>query len=184
MKFICGFSILLYFSFAFSEEKVTQSPLSVQSLQPTQTENLTLSKIDSNSRTITKGNYIGGGLLGTAVGFGLGHAVQMRPDSDKMNFFMISEAGAIGGALLLLVVTTSNECTQGGSEEAKCLSSRRNRQNNILTLGALAYIGLRVWEIYDLWSYPYVTDKKPPQAAFYIHPQSTEQAAASFVINF
>lgn len=167
MKLISILSILLHFSFVYSAENSSHTSLSAESSQP-----------------ITKGHYIGGGVLGTVVGFGLGHAVQARPDSNKMKFFMISEAGVVGGSLFLLIALTSNECTQGGSEEDECLSSRRNRQDNILTAGVLSFVGLRLWEIYDLWSYPYTTDKKSPQAALYIHPQSRDDTAVSLVFNY
>jgi hypothetical protein len=182
MKFVCVLSILLSVSFAFSSENSNTAPPSAESSQSTQGENQI--KMDLNSQAITKGPYVVGGVVGTVVGFGLGHAAQSRTDSSKMKFFMVSEAGVIGGSLLALVAFTSNECTQGGSEESKCLSSRQNLQNNILTAGAFAFVGLRLWEIYDLWSYPYTTDKKSPQVALYIYPQSKNEATANLFFNF
>lgn len=182
MKSLCVLFFLFSFSSSFAAETSGPIPAEAEVTLSPQGENSTSNSTES--LIISRERYIGGGVLGTVLGFGLGHLVQSRPESTEKINFMATELVVLGGASMLLIINEGKECTQGGSAEEQCLSTRRNGTKNILILAAASFVGLRIWEIYDLWSYPHVAEKKSPQAALFVLPQSTDQAAASFVINF
>ena len=97
---------------------------------------------------------------------------------------MLGEIGVIGASMVMLISANTKECT--GPKQNECINDRSNSTNSALGLGVLAFVGLRVWEIYDLWSYPHVqpVKSKAPEATLFIHPQSSDQVATSFVLRF
>ena len=95
---------------------------------------------------ISQQEYVWGGVLGSwPVGLGLGHVVQGRWQDDG-KFFTYTQGGALGLMLISgpcvgkLFKNDDNDC--GGPLEA------------IMLAGLVSYVGLRVWEIIDVWRAP------------------------------
>lgn len=93
---------------------------------------------------ISDGAYVGGGLIGTFFGFGLGHAVQGR-FVDKGWIFMAGEAGSVallaygmGDCYSLLAEQPAEECGHDGA----------------FVLGLVGFLGFHVWELIDVWTEP------------------------------
>jgi hypothetical protein len=91
-------------------------------------------------------NYLLGGAVGTwPVGLGTGHMVQGRWRDTGWKF-TVAQLGALGMVLASgdcagkLLRNDDNECT--GPNEVLMLS------------GLFAFVGLRLWEIYDVWAVP------------------------------
>lgn len=84
---------------------------------------------------ISQSEYIGGGLVGTVIGFGTGHLIQGQ--TERGLTFMSAQLaavaiGAIGWAKL----------------------TEESAQAELLFIGAALFGALRVYEGYDLWERP------------------------------
>lgn len=94
---------------------------------------------------ISDGRQVSGGLLGTYPGFGLGHVAQGRWQDDG-KFFTYSQLGAVA------LMAVSGRCV------GKVFSNKDNDcggpQEVLLLTGLIGYVGLRVWEIIDVWKAP------------------------------
>lgn len=90
----------------------------------------------------TQGEIVGGGLIGTFFGFGLGHAVQGRW-SDKGWLFTVGEGGAMA-----LMMSTMADCID------ETLDGPQTCNENWLAFSAIAFGVLRLWEIVDVWAGP------------------------------
>lgn len=93
---------------------------------------------------IELGDYIAGGVLGTAVGFGIGHAVQGRWQ-DKGWIFTVGEAAGI--TLFAVGVAGLASSVQTGSFDGPSSSSYA-----LVAISMLAISGVRIWEIIDVWT--------------------------------
>lgn len=93
---------------------------------------------------IGEGAHIGGGLVGTFFGFGLGHLIQGR-FVERGWIFAAGEAVATGMLVKFMV-----ECMETSGEET-C-----DQHADWLAAGMLIAIGFRVWEIADVWYGPSV----------------------------
>jgi hypothetical protein len=94
---------------------------------------------------ISKGRYIAGGIVGTAVGFGIGHAINGEYGNIGW-LFTVGETGSIaamfGGMVMAVRDSVSGEFDDRGL--------------TLMALGAIAMSGLRIWEIVDVWTRPVV----------------------------
>lgn len=95
---------------------------------------------------ISEGRQVSGGILGTyPLGFGMGHAIQGRWQDDG-KFFTYTELGALG------LMAASGPCV------GKIFSNADNDcgglQEVLLLSGLISFVGLRVWEIVDVWKAP------------------------------
>jgi len=94
---------------------------------------------------ISTGALIGGGLLGTFVGFGTGHIVYGKYTS-KGWIFTVSELAS----MLALVY--------GASQVTTCLlfipGSDCAGGVAWYSVGAMGYVGFHLWEIIDVWTIP------------------------------
>lgn len=95
---------------------------------------------------ISSGRQVSGGILGTyPLGFGMGHALQNRWQDDG-KFFTYTQLGAVGLMLATgdcvgkVFERDDNDC--GGPQEV------------LLLVGVVSFIGLRIWEIVDVWTAP------------------------------
>jgi hypothetical protein len=97
---------------------------------------------------ISSGAYIAGGILGTyPLGLGIGHAIQGRYSRNGY-IFTLTQVGAIGIMTAgVLNCIEKNLATPFSNGISSC-------NNALTTIGAVAYVGVRIWEIIDLWSYP------------------------------
>lgn len=90
---------------------------------------------------ITKGRYVIGGILGTwPLGFGIGQAIQGRY-SDTGWIFTAGELGS-----LAVMVSGMGDCLDG-NRHSSC-------SGGTIVLGAVAFVGFKIWEIVDLWAVP------------------------------
>jgi len=90
---------------------------------------------------ISSGRYLGGGIAGTIIGFGVGHAIQGRYQSEGW-IFTVSELGALGVATVGSVLISRAAASQQVSPLG-------------LTIGVVGYLvfgGLKIWEIVDVWT--------------------------------
>lgn len=103
---------------------------------------------------ISEGSWILGGVLGTWMGFGLGHLAQGRFNDSGLLF-----AGGEIGAMVLLFVAIPNAtrdtvlCSDNGCTSQQ---SQSNLWQGIAIGAGVAFVALRVWEIYDVWAGPSV----------------------------
>lgn len=90
---------------------------------------------------ITKGRYVVGGILGTwPLGLGIGHAIQGRY-TDKGWIFTVGELGSIA-----VMASGMGDCWDG--------DGYRTCNGGAIVLGAVAFVGFKIWEIVDLWAGP------------------------------
>lgn len=85
---------------------------------------------------ITSGQALGGGLIGTVVGFGSGHVV-INAYRDMGWVFTVGELGSVG--LAAAGVLSDGKGNAGGL---------------MLAGGILSFLGFRVWQIVDVWTRP------------------------------
>lgn len=107
---------------------------------------------------IPTGKYIAGGIVGSAVGFGIGHAIQDRYLPLGLIFTVGESLGVIAYAYGLAEGIT-NGLISGST-------SSSNNGFGLALLGAGVIIGLRVWEIVDIW----VTGSKLHKTYMRAHP--------------
>ena len=91
---------------------------------------------------IGPGEHIAGGLVGTVVGFGLGHAIQRR-FLERGWIFAAGDAVATG-----MLVKYGVECARATGTES-C-----DDHDDWLAAGLLVAIGFRIWQIADVWYGP------------------------------
>jgi hypothetical protein len=89
---------------------------------------------------ISTGRFITGGVIGTAVGFGIGHGIQGRYLPLGLVFSLGEAAGLI--AYFADSTTTFDSTTGFG---------RTRHVGAVGTIGGLVWLGLHVWEIVDVW---------------------------------
>lgn len=93
---------------------------------------------------ISTARYIVGGILGTyPLGFGIGHGIQGRW-SEQGQIFTWGELGSLG-----VVVAAVSGCLST-TEAWNCSSF----EEALILTGAIGFIGLRLWEIVDVWATP------------------------------
>lgn len=98
--------------------------------------------------TLPTGQYVVGGLLSIYPGFGIGHAVQGRY-SDMGWKFTVGEVTSI-----VVLAAGISDCVD------ELFDKDRNCNNSMVLIGALGYLGFRVWEIVDAWYAPYANQQR------------------------
>ena len=92
-------------------------------------------------------SYVVGAILGTwPIGFGVGHAIQGRY-MEKGWIFTLGEAASI--AVLIRGLNRCGYYADDWDKEDSC-----NDGDELVLIGALGFIGFKVWEIVDLWVTP------------------------------
>lgn len=97
---------------------------------------------------VSKGKYIGGGITGSIVGFGIGHAIQGRY-AYRGWIFTVGE-----GAGLALIISSLDNCADSAYDE-DCDEDIGNA-----LLGYGAFVGFKIWEIVDLWVGPPIQNRR------------------------
>jgi hypothetical protein len=123
---------------------------------------------------ISTARYVTGGILGTyPIGFGLGHAIQGRWSQNGWIFTAGESASLallLGGALGCVNNTVFGEdCS--------------DLENAIMTVGVIGFVGLRLWEIVDVWAAPPSHNSKYRELRDYINttPVSAPKATLDLV---
>lgn len=93
---------------------------------------------------------LAGGLLGTFLGFGVGH-IPYGMWGKRGWIFTIGETAALT-AFIIGAVNTIEDCTIYANGSRRCTDSGDN--DSLLILGAASYFVLRIWEIIDVWTIP------------------------------
>lgn len=119
---------------------------------------------DSDKVPVSTGKYITGGILGSVLGFGIGHAIQDRYSGMGLTFTIAEGAGVLIAASGLAQCDTSKTDTYGN--KIKCSDSASSQ----ILLGYGIALGFHIWEIVDVWTgaTPVETEQK---SAFLIIPQ-------------
>ena len=106
---------------------------------------------------ISAGAYVAGGLLGTWMGFGVGHAVQGRYDEAGL-IFSFGQAAGLGMLMVGVInLSTSSRCFSDPASGGFTCETNRSDENlwtGLAISGGVLYGLLRIWEIADLWSGP------------------------------
>jgi hypothetical protein len=104
--------------------------------------------------------YIIGGVVGTyPIGLGVGHAIQGRY-MDKGWIFTVGELGSVAVALSGIgscwdsATSTSHSCNSG-----------------MLFLGAMGFVGFRIWEIIDVWAAPLEINRRYRELKLRMEPR-------------
>lgn len=105
-------------------------------------------KVDGKVPVAT-GKYITGGVLGSTIGFGIGHAVQGRYE-DKGWIFTATESA---GLVLLIAGCSSTKRNSDGDKECS--------NPGLSAVGLITLIGFHVWEIVDIWSTATPVEDRP-----------------------
>lgn len=142
-------------SFAAEEKKIPLSPVP----NPVSYETLgglSYDELSVEDRALLRQGEISysqlraGGFLGTVIGFGAGH-LPYEMYRSRGWIFTVGETGAL---LLAILGATgiNNECTEFSNGRKTCEDVTGSRF--ALSAGALGFIGLRIWEIIDVWTIP------------------------------
>jgi len=100
-----------------------------------------------------------GALTGTIIGFGLGHALQGRYSESGWKW-TLGDAGTITA----MAITADKDCGDEikdpytGLTHRNCVSN--GKSPTVATVTALTWLGLRIWQSYDLWTYAGAKEKK------------------------
>jgi hypothetical protein len=95
--------------------------------------------------------YIVGGVIGTLFGLGIGQAIEQRYVPTGL-IITVGEAASIGmmsaGAAQCVANTIGNSFTYPANQ------TTQNCNSGLLEAGIGLYVGLRIWEIIDVWATP------------------------------
>lgn len=106
---------------------------------------------------ISTARYVTGGILGTyPIGFGVGHAIQGRWTQGGW-IFTAGEVGAVA-----MIVAGLSSCIDNSFDECS------GGESSLIVMGALGFVGLRIWEIIDVWAVPPGHNKKYRELKNYI----------------
>lgn len=94
---------------------------------------------------ISDGQHVGGGLVGTFFGFGLGHAVQGRW-SEKGWMFTVGESAGIGLVMYGLIDCIEDDYYDEYGDDDCAWGS--------IAIGMVALSVFRIWELVDVWAGP------------------------------
>ncbi len=126
------------------------------------------------------GQYVGGGLVGTVVGLGLGHAIQGRWTNDGWVFTLLEvlSGGAIGAGAGWWVYTnkTIEAAADKGNVDTKSQLMSYIGPVALTGVGTLLFFSFKVWEIVDVWAGASpVSNNKPAinlETSAYLKPKS------------
>ena len=104
-----------------------------------------------NIGEIDVGSWVGGGLLGTYIGFGLGHAIQGRYSYDG---WILTTGEGLGALAFALGISSCDKLIGHSSWECS------NSGNTLVAAGITAFVGFRIYEIFDVWFSPWRINKK------------------------
>jgi hypothetical protein len=138
--------------------------------------------------------YVIGGITGSIVGFGVGHAIEHRYKSDRGWIFTAGEAGpiaivAVGSIVEWMADSCNGDTSSEHYEECKNRDSHYFFSSPQTVTAALSIaLGFKIWEIVDLWNHPHgnipLSESNSSRAEFAIIPMRNEGLGAGLVLNF
>lgn len=140
-----------------TEENVTKTP----NFEGISTEEIRIYQ----EGEIRNGELVAGGLLGTFFGFGLGHIVYGQY-GERGWIFTVSELGSYAVMAIGMAKATTS-CLFSNSDDC-------GDGFGMMYFGAIAYLGLRIWEIVDVWTIPSKHNNKYRAIKTKIDSQSME----------
>jgi len=110
---------------------------------------------NDNKTTVSTGQYITGGLVGSFLGFGIGHAIQGRY-LEKGYIFTLGET-----VIPLIMAPVLYNLTTTKAQRDKCV--------DMCGFGSFITValGFRVWEIFSLWGGARPIDKDSSEAILF-----------------
>lgn len=125
-------------------------------------------QVNLGTRTgISTGRYIAGGLVGTFLGFGIGHGISgiWKKTGWIFTFGEIAAYGLMfGGAASAAGNLVDVFSSEEGEEDIGVLGP------SLLIAGGVSLLALHIWEIVDIWTRPKTysdVDRTPQQAPRY-----------------
>lgn len=104
--------------------------------------NLSVSDIETfQEGEISTLSTIGGGLVGTGFGLGLGHLV-------------IGKYGEMGWVFTVGEIASAAAMSMGAAQLATGVFYGDDGGADLLWIGMASYVGFRIWEIIDVWTRP------------------------------
>lgn len=151
-----------------------------------------LEKKLSSSSELPKHSSLERRLLGSVVGFGVGHAMEDRYSAAKGKgwLFTIGEVApfaiVIGGSLM---EWTFDSCSGDAGSHSDCDSSRTRifGTSDAWKTATAVFLAFKVWEIFDLWSVPLTSSRSGQderKAKVGVLPLDNETLALGFKLSF
>lgn len=100
------------------------------------------------------GEIVGGGLLGTLIGFGTGHAAQDRW-RDTGWIYTTGESVSFLGALI-----GGAACPNGGDDDDKLFPDNIECVVTVFAVGGGVFLGFRIAEMIDVWAHPQIHNRR------------------------
>jgi len=124
----------------------------------------TNSSTSSDRVPVSTGKYITGGVLGTTLGFGIGHGVQGRWH-DRGWIFTTAES--IGTAALIAGLASCKKTTDvNGNDTTDCSDT------GAIVAGYGVLLGFHIWEIVDVWTGATPVEDNSPKAFLIPNPKA------------
>ncbi len=161
------FLVALFLSF-FAINSITLAESNPTTKEPTSIE-------DADRTPVPTGKYITGGILGTAVGFGIGHGIQGRYSEGGLMFTLTEAGGYLIGTSALLSCSERKDDPSTAKKESDCSDSELNQ----VLLGYGVFLGFHIWEIVDVWRGARPVEEAP-RSAMMILPHGKDGAQLSF----
>lgn len=120
---------------------------------------------------ISRGQYIAGGVVGSAVGFGIGHAIQGRY-GELGWVFTTGEVISYGFLIRSLRNCVDIDWYDTDEDDTSCVDK------GMLKLSVVGLFGFKIWEVIDVWTAPPAHNRRyrqlkgatPEKTKFYILP--------------
>jgi hypothetical protein len=135
----------------------------------------TLDVDDSGKLNVPTGKYITGGVIGSTIGFGIGHAIQDRYHSKGWIFTATEGAGM--AALLAGASQCKTDTDVFGVRSTNCGSG-----SGLLFVGYGVFLGFHIWEIVDVWTGATPVETEEPKGVFIIPENGSTKIG--YIYNF
>lgn len=114
--------------------------------------------VEVPSHEISNNQLKAGAVVGTVIGFGMGHLIQDRYSGDKGHGFLFTLAEPAPFGILLLGSIYEwmlDPCSgdAGSHDECSGKSKRIFATEDALKVATAVFLGIKIWEIVDVWSY-------------------------------
>lgn len=168
---------------------LSYSPYALSVQEGNVAESLDMEKLtayEEPAKSMSYGQYIGGGVASIIPGFGLGHAIQGRYMEWGWIFTVLEPVTFIGGVVSFFYVAKYDssyhrayayavpiiEKTDSDEIRTPIKKVGGELEHTIFTVLSIslvvAFIGVKAWEIYDAWDFP--SDYKVVDSSFKIQP--------------